>query len=125
MLKEILIITIIFAIIIFADMGVMKYLEQSTDTLIKKADEVNLNIEDIQKSKQLVNELNKEWEKVKQIWPIIILHQELDQIEISLLSVMTAINDENLDDAKIELAKFEFLLKHLSEKEAFKLKNVF
>ena len=125
MVREVVFILVILVIIISANFIVINYLENSTDILISKIDEVNQNIEDKEKAEEIMEELSNEWKNANKIWAIIIPHQELDQIEISLLSAKTAIENEEIHDAHIEINKLEFLIKHINEKEEFSLKNIF
>lgn len=125
MIREIAIILIILVIIFSGNFIVINHLQTTTEGLVAKITEINENIENKEEAEKLINELNEEWERTSQTWAIIVSHQELDQIEISLLSAKTAIANEDNDEAEIELSKLEFLLEHINEKEAFLLKNVF
>ena len=125
MLREITFILIIMVLIFSGNFIVQNILKDSTETLVAKIDEIKENVEDIEKIKSTVNELDQEWERVCNIWSIIVSHQELDQIEIALLSAKIAFENEDLDDAEIELERLDFLLNHINEKEAFLLKNIF
>ena len=125
MYREVLIVIVILIIICFGNFTVTNGLKDSSNILIDKIEEINNTIDNIEQAKELICNLSDNWEKISEDWAIIVTHQELDQIEISLLSARIAIENDNFDDAKIELGKLKFLLEHINEKEAFKLKNIF
>lgn len=126
MVKEISIIIVILVIIFSANFIVLKHLEDTSDVLIQKIAEINYNIkENIDVAKELINELEEKWEETNRTWSTIVIHQELDQIELSLLTAKAAVENGLVDDALIEVNKLNFLLEHISEKESFKLKNIF
>ena len=125
MAREILIIIVILVIIFSANFIVINHLRNTTESLVAKIEEINLNIDNKQKAGEIMEELTKQWEETNKTWAIIVTHQELDQIEISLLTAKIAIENDDIDDALIELGKLDFLLEHINERESFKLKNIF
>lgn len=125
MAREISIIIIILVIIFAADFIVINHLKTSTEVLSTKIEEINANIDNKEKANGLIDELNEQWEKTNKTWSIIVTHQELDQIETSLLSAKISIENEEKNEALIELGKLNFLLEHINETQSFKLKNIF
>ena len=126
MFKEIVIIITILIIIFSTHFITINYLKETTDKLIIKIDEINNFIkDDIELAKQNTDDLENEWQNIYKVLSVIVMHQELDQIELSIISAKIAINNEDIDEALIELGKLKFLLEHINDRESFKLKNVF
>lgn len=126
MLKEIFIIITILIIIFTAHIAITKYLEKTTDKLIGKVESISINTKDnIDAAKLEIKNFQEEWDNAHKTWSIIISHQELDQIELALVSASIAIENVDIDEALIELGKLNFLLEHIKDKEGFKLKNIF
>ena len=67
----------------------------------------------------------KKWDEMNDIWSMLVVHQELDNIKLSILEIKGAVATSSFDDALEEIDKTIFLVEHIKEKEAFKLKNVF
>ena len=128
-MKETIIIIIIISIIIGGDIYIDKYLKNSSEKII---DELNNLKEEINKKSPNQKELTKQaeniynkWQQTEEKWAIMVLHSELDQIEIALIKMKTEIKENNLDIGLEELETSLFLINHISEKEKFCLKNVF
>lgn len=128
-MREITIIIIILILIIGGDIFINKYLENSSQNLIKELDDLKNKMDN---KTYLNDELTKkanyiydEWHRTDKKWAIIVLHSELDLIETSLIKMKTEIKEDNLDIAQEELETSVFLINHISAKEKFCLKNVF
>ena len=128
-MREYIIIIIILILIIGGDIFINKYLENSSQNLIKELQNLQSKIDDkTYSNEELIKEANDiydKWHKTDKKWAIIVLHSELDLIETSLIKMKTEIKEENLDIAQEELETSVFLINHISEKEKFCLKNVF
>ena len=66
----------------------------------------------------------KNWHKKEKIWSTIVLHNELDAIETSLISMKANIETKEYKKSVEEIDKSIFLLRHIYEKEKFCLKNI-
>ena len=56
---------------------------------------------------------------------MLVIHEELDNIEISLLELKASIENQNIEDSLKEIEKSMFLIGHIKEKENFQIKNIF
>jgi len=129
-LREFSIIATILIIIIGGNILMQQYLVKSSEPIIQNLEQLyekitqtnNINKEEI---KSIIENVEQQWEQVGKIWTMIITHSELDQIEIALLNTKTAVEVDKLEEASIELKKSMFLLNHIQEKDAFKIKNIF
>ena len=130
-MKEICIIIVILVLIIGTAIWVQSYLNNTTEYLLKdlkilekelissKEDNNRGNI--VKKG----NEIRNKWNKIENGWAIIILHDELDMIETSLIKMSANIEYGTISDSIEELENLIFLVEHISDKEEFKIKNIF
>ena len=130
-MKEICIIIVILVLIIGTAIWVQSYLNNTTEYLLKdlkilekelissKEDNNRGNI--VKKG----NERRNKWNKIENGWAIIILHDELDMIETSLIKMSANIEYGTISDSIEELENLIFLVEHISDKEEFNLKNIF
>lgn len=128
-MREFIIIVIILILIIGGDILIDKYLENSSQNLIKELQNLQSKIDNKTYSNEELtkeaNDIYDKWHKTDKKWAIIVLHSELDLIETSLIKMKTEIKEENLDIAQEELETSIFLINHISQKEKFCLKNIF
>lgn len=130
-MKEICIIIVILVLIIGTAIWVQSYLNNTTEYLLKdlkilekelissKEDNNRGNI--VKKG----NEIRNKWNKIENGWAIIILHDELDMIETSLIKMSANIEYGTISDSIEELENLIFLVEHISDKEEFNIKNIF
>ena len=124
-MREVIIIISVIALVVAGSMLMQRYLEQTSDELISILEEIKSDIENLEKTKTLSEELLAKWNEINKVWSTIIIHEELDNIELSMLGLKGAIISGDSDDATEEIERTIFLVGHIKEKEAFKLKNIF
>lgn len=129
-MKEIFIIIICIALVVAGGSVSQAYLNESSKILV---DELEILTEQIKKaqenekndSAELAENIYEKWEEIEDKWSIIIMHDELDLIELSLIAMKTGIKEQEYERSIEEVEKSKFLLEHITEKEKFKLKNIF
>ncbi len=128
-MKETIIIIIILIIIFGGAYYTQKFLNDSSDYLVSQLEslktginEKNITEEEMQ---QISDEIYGEWIKTNKKWSIIILHDELDLIETSLIKMKSKITTGNINESIEDLDTSIFLLNHIKEKEKTSLKNIF
>ncbi|MCL2859755.1 MAG: DUF4363 family protein [Oscillospiraceae bacterium] len=132
MLKEILIVCFIILAILVCNFVLQSYITKSSDSLVEKlstlSDKITTNSKDIKYNKDinnLINDVESEWEKSKKKWEIFVMHSEIDQIEIAFTNIKSSVKIDYSENAAVETEKAKFLLQHIAERDAFKLKNLF
>lgn len=128
-MKEILIIIISILIVIIGSNISQGYLNKTSDELIQDIEMLREEIKKAQNSeenisKQLAKDLYNKWEKVEKNWSIIVIHNELDLIELALISMKTYIEENEYSDAIKELEKSNYLIEHINDNEKLELKNI-
>lgn len=130
-MKDVIIIMSVLIMIIGCGIYLQKYTKYSSDEIIKGlstlkndikvAEETNNN----EKAKQKADEIYNKWQELEEKWSVIVLHDELDLIETSLVSMKTNIEVKDFDTSVEKVEESIFLLNHIYEKEKFCLKNIF
>lgn len=128
-MKQIIIMIIILIVIFSGSLYIQNFLKNTSSPLISKLNEIKYsvekgNIED-KEVKEKSEEIYKEWEDISEKWAIIVLHDEMDLIEMSLIKMNSNIKMGNAEDSIQELETSIFLLEHIGEKEKTSLKNIF
>ena len=130
-MKEIFGIIVIIIIVSVASFVMQQYLEKTSKDVLSKLEDlkekikISLETGNIDNVKNISKEVVKKWEEIDEVWSTVVMHQELDNIMLSILEVNGAIEAGTLDEALKEINKTIFLTNHIKEKEAFRLKNIF
>lgn len=129
-MKEITIIIVCIIIVIIGANVSLGYLSKTGDDLINNLNELKEEIEKAEnskenKAKELAADIYTKWQKVEKSWSIIVTHNELDLIQLSLIEMKTYIDKNKYSESMEELEKSSFLLEHIKDKEKLELKNVF
>lgn len=128
-MKETIIIITILGIIIGTDIYVSRYLKNSSQKIIEDLNNLKEKIDEgVTENNEMIkqaNEIYDKWQKTEEEWAMLVLHSELDQIEIALIKMKTQIKENNLDIGLEELETSIFLINHINIKEKFCLKNIF
>ncbi len=126
-MKEITIITIILIIIFGGAIYTQNYLNSTADMLVGKLENLKSDLENKKQQglEEQTDEIYKEWEDINEKWSVIVLHDEIDLIETSLIRMKSKIKTGSLDESMEDLDTSIFLLKHIKEKEKTRLKNIF
>lgn len=103
------------------------YIDHTADRLVSQASlvEQHGNKENWSQADKEFSEFQSAWTSASTKWTVLIDHQELDNINISLAKTREYIKAKDIPGFKSEVAQLKLLLKHIPEKEALNLKNVF
>ena len=131
MFKETLIIITIVFIIIIGNIGIQNYISKTSDELVFQLEDLKDKLENIDKTDNIEEleglsvKIYENWEEVNKKWSILVVHSELDLIELALIGVKSTIEANELQDTLQEIEKSIFLVEHIKEKENLRLKNIF
>ncbi len=128
-MKEILIIVISILIVIVGANISQSYLNKTSDELIENIETLREEIKKAQisednNSKELVEDIYDKWKGIEKNWSIIVIHNELDLIELALVSMKTCIEENEYSEAIKELEKSSYLIEHIKDNEKLELKNI-
>ena len=130
-MKEIVSSLLIVIIVCTASLLMAKYLDATSSEIISSLENLKSQIKiardegNVNNIIDTSNEILTKWKGVDETWSMLIMHAELDMIMLSILEVNAAIETNSLDDALEEIDNTIFLVGHIREKEALKLKNIF
>ena len=128
-MKDIMIIIVVLLIIIGSGIYLQGYIKSTSYKMVEELKELKARIKDneeINKDiKKHAESVYSNWEELEKKWSMFVLHDELDLIETSLVSMKANVELKAIDMSMEEIEKSIFLLEHIYEKERFCLKNIF
>ncbi len=127
MIKEIIICIVIIIAIIFGNAVTQDYTKQSvaelTDTLSNLKDKVEQKNTDILEEE--TKKVEDKWEEKHNKLAYYIEHNELEKIEVELTTIKSNIETADYEHSIESIDKSMFLLKHVEDRYAFNLENIF
>lgn len=128
-MRDSIIIVIILIIIFGGAFYVQNFLNTTSDLLVGELEDLKTNIEKnnttSEEMKRKSEEIYGKWEDTNEKWSVIVLHDEIDLIETSLIRMKSKIETDKIEESMEDLDTSIFLLKHIKEKEKTSLKNIF
>ena len=128
-MKEITIIISIILVIFLSWLCVCKFLEKTANTLVDSLEELKKEIILGNSSKsdleQKIKEIYLNWQNTNKNWSNLVLHQETDSIETSLIRIKAKIKIGDFEESIEDIDTAIFLINHIKEKEKLSLKNIF
>ena len=129
MKKEAIITIVIIMIIFFVEYITKNYTEK---VFSKVENELNLLKEEILDDKNNKENLIKRTESIKEDWEndnellsYYLEHDELEKVNTQIVLIKGYLESDSPQDSIPDLEECIFILKHIQEKEAFNLKNIF
>lgn len=97
--------------------------EKLNDSLAALEEEIeNQNWDSASKK---LEEFHSKWDKISSSWSMLIDHYEIDSIELLLSQIVAYVKNQDKTEALANMSSLKTLIKHIPEKEAFNLKNIF
>lgn len=132
MQKEIFIVIIIIIAIVSIDVLTNNYTKKNFGRIDEKLEEIKqiglslINEEDKEDElKNKLGELEKDWHNINSKTAFFLEHDELEKINSSMIKFKSYFELEEYTEAIPELENCKFILKHLHDKEAIDLINLF
>ena len=134
MKKEIIICIIVVIAISIGNIITQQYTKESVATLSNDLEELKLDLNNkIKNEKEKTNDelsnsvdkITKDWESRHDKLAYYIEHNELEKVEDNLTGLDSLVSTEEYAEAIKELDKCIFILRHIEEKYAFNLENIF
>ena len=123
-MKEVIIIITIITGILFGNFSALKYIKTNSEELSNKLMSLKENVRADDPVRQ-INEIYDIWQTRKNKLAVIIEHSHMDKIEIGLIEIRTALEENETTDIMQKIDKIVFLLEDLKEKDETNLKNIF
>lgn len=129
MLKESIICIVIVIAIIFGNSTMQSYTKESVSELstglLNLRENVNQENVENEKIQKEAEDIYKEWEKRHERLAYFIEHDELEKVETELVAIKSNIQTDDYDELISGIDKSVFILKHIEDKYAFNLENIF
>ena len=129
MLKETIICIVIVLAIIFGDKTTQNYTTESVSTLSSGLMALREGIVQNNKEKEKIQNdmesIYQQWEQRHDKLAYFIEHDELEKVETEFVAIKSYIETDEYEEAISELDKSVFILKHIEDKYAFNLENIF
>ena len=128
-MKEIIMIIIILFIIFSGAFLTQKYLNNTSDELVGKLEDLKMDVKNkvIEEIflKEKSDKIYEKWKEIDSKWSIIVLHEEIDLIDTALIRMKSKIETGKIEESIEDIETSIFLLNHIKEKEKTSLKNIF
>jgi len=126
-MKSILIIAIALSLILGAGYFTMSEVSRTAHILISHSDQMKSSIENgnWEQAQDNFKEFSIFWHNAESMWTILLNHNEIDNIDISLAKIEQYIKARETGLALGEMAILKLLIKHIPEKEKLTLENIF
>lgn len=131
MKKEIIVCIFIIVLIIVGNVVTQNYTVESVESLADQLSDLKSDIfkeeENIERDsiKDKIKQIEDNWESRHDKLAYYIEHDELEKVETNLTSLGSFIEANENSEAVSELDKSIFVLKHIEDKYAFNLQNIF
>ncbi|MHB1043501.1 MAG: DUF4363 family protein [Eubacteriales bacterium] len=125
-MRLLLVLAIVFALVVALGFWTNNALEASSEDLLRHVEDVALDVEgdNWRGAYGKTVELEKTWGKKSKWWPIILDHQEIDNIEFAQARVKEYVATKNNALARGQLSELELMIRHIPETEKVTLKNI-
>ena len=129
MWKETIICVLIIIAIIFGNYITQSYTKESVKelngSLEKLRENITKNEVEDEKTKNEMEEIYQKWGERHDKLAYFIEHDELEKVETELAAIKSYMETKDYEESISELDKSVFILKHIEDKYAFNLKNIF
>lgn len=126
-MKVLITMVVIIAIFIGFAIWVQHNLESSAERLVQNLNTLERAIKEDNwdMANNQLDSLNHLWEKTKNLWQILIDHEEIDNIDATLARVKQLVNLKEKADSLSELSALKLFIVHIPQKESLCLANIF
>ncbi len=117
---------LLIALIVSLGYGSYHLLQKGAADLLLPVERIKESVlrEDWESAEKHFRETVNTWQTENKYWPILINHQEMDNIEECLNSLKSHLHYKSSNEAVVELYNLIFYIKHIPEKESLNLKNI-
>ncbi len=125
-MRLIISLSIILALFIALGFWTNHTLNTTAQEFSKRIDDITDLVEnqDWLKAEQQIIALEEEWSKKANWWPVMLDHQEIDNIDFAFAKLKKYASTEDNTLTLGLLSELKMMLQHISEKEAVNIKNI-
>ena len=87
--------------------------------------EQSVSIQKWERAQKELDATQQRWDKAQTWWTVLLEHQEIDNIDISMKRLEKYIATQDISLSLGEVAALKLLVDHISDTEQFTLRNIF
>ena len=126
-MKSITVVGIGFALLLALSWGSYLYIESSAKNLSTKLESVEqlVTAQKWDVAQENLSLTKQNWDGTKTWWSVLLDHQEIDNIDISISRLDKYVETKGLSLSLGEVSTLKMLVEHISDKERLSMKNLF
>lgn len=107
--------------------GIIIILEKSSETLLDSTDKVNSFVSDNNwpGAKNAFQEAESKWASIREYWPMLIHHQEIDRIDECFGKIKSYLDHQDSSSTLAEIYVLSNYIQHIPENKRLNLQNIF
>ena len=117
----------VFAAVVAFGFYINHRLDAATVEFVRDIDKIAGDVKEgeWERANDGVDRLESAWKKKAGWWPAVLDHQEMDNIEFAMARFKEYVASRNIALSRGQLSELRVMIKHIPEKEAVSLKNIF
>ena len=125
-MKQKIIMVVCIFILVVGGVAEVKYLQKSSRYIMTDMDYIQNAIENdnFQFAKEQIEKSYDTWSKIKNIWNMFIVHDEIDDIEQSMIELREYIKFENTEECIVSISKVKEFLDHTVKRQEVRVDNI-
>lgn len=127
MLKQILILIVSSAILIFSGIWEIKYMENSSKYILSDIEYSKnaLNNNNFEIAKNHIEKLEETWNNIKKTWNIFALQEEIDEVDNVIATYKIHTQYNNIEESMADCNLLNRLIKDIVKKHKISYENIF
>lgn len=125
-MKQTIIMIVCIFILVVGGVAEVKYLQKSSRYIMTDMDYIQNAIENdnFEFAKEQIEKSYDTWSKIKNIWNMFIVHDEIDDIEQSMIELREYIKFENTEECIVSISKVKEFLDHTVKRQEVRVDNI-
>ncbi len=125
-MKQTIIMVVCIFILVVGGVAEVKYLQKSSRYIMTDMDYIQNAIENdnFEFAKEQIEKSYDTWSKIKNIWNMFIVHDEIDDIEQSMIELREYIKFENTEECIVSISKVKEFLDHTVKRQEVRVDNI-
>ena len=125
-MKQTIIMVVCIFILVVGGVAEVKYLQKSSRYIMRDMDYIQNAIENdnFEFAKEQIEKSYDTWSKIKNIWNMFIVHDEIDDIEQSMIELREYIKFENTEECIVSISKVKEFLEQTVKRQEVRVDNI-